>query len=171
MAAILSAILEFVIAFVSNFHNRRALSLRTIQWTNERSLYINKRLNYSQLQWFTAAILSANLEFVIGFLSNSYRLCPVLFHSIHKESTSQTVFLRSTRGICTQTHTQSHTKTHTQTQTHTHDYSIRRNAMICILPKNRHRVYITMKVYNFAFNINHRKATIFGLMPSKGQAV
>ena len=40
------------------------------------------------------------------------------------------------RGIHTHTHTQTdkHTDRHTHTQTH--DYSIRRNAMRCISPKN-----------------------------------
>ena len=66
-----------------------------------------------QLQCCTTAILTAILEFVIQFVSNSYRLCPVLFRTseIHK------------RGI--------------YTQTHTYDDSIRRNAMRCISPKNQ----------------------------------
>ena len=48
----------------------------------KRSLYISKWLSYSQLYSFTAAILSAILEFVIRFVSNSYRLCAVLFRAI-----------------------------------------------------------------------------------------
>ena len=39
--AILSAILEFVIQFVSNFYNWCPVSLRTIQWKNEVSALIN----------------------------------------------------------------------------------------------------------------------------------
>ena len=39
----------------------------------KRSLYINKWLSYRQLERFTAAILSAILEFVIGFVSNFYK--------------------------------------------------------------------------------------------------
>ena len=35
------------------------------------SLYINKRLNY-KLEFFSAAILSAIIQFVIGFLSDFY---------------------------------------------------------------------------------------------------
>ena len=42
--AILSAILDFVFGFVSNFCNWCALSLRTIQWKNEVSILINDRL-------------------------------------------------------------------------------------------------------------------------------
>ena len=38
---ILSAILEFVIGFVSNFYNWCPVSLRTIQWKNEVSILIN----------------------------------------------------------------------------------------------------------------------------------
>ena len=84
----------------------------------KRSLYINKWLSYSQLLCFTAAILSTILEFVIRFVSNSYRLCPVLFRAIKKTtSLSQTVFLRSTNAAYTQTDT--------CTDTHTHDDSIR----------------------------------------------
>ena len=37
-----------------------------------RSLYINKWLSYSQLLCLTAAILSANFEFVIRLASNIY---------------------------------------------------------------------------------------------------
>ena len=44
---ILSATLEFVIGFVSNFYNWCPVSLRTIQW-KKRSLYISKWLIYSQ---------------------------------------------------------------------------------------------------------------------------
>ena len=38
-AAILSAILEFVIRFVSNFYNWCSVSLRTSQWKKTKSLY------------------------------------------------------------------------------------------------------------------------------------
>ena len=50
--AILSAILEFVIGFVSNFYNSCALSLRTIQWKNEVSILTNDCVtaNYSVSQ-------------------------------------------------------------------------------------------------------------------------
>ena len=72
-----------------------------------RSLYINKWPSYNQLYCFTTTILSAILEFVIGFVSNSYRLCPVLFHAILKKNDAsiQTVFLASTNVAYTQTHT------------------------------------------------------------------
>ena len=44
----LSAILEFVIGFVSKFYNSCVLSLHTIQLKNQ--VYINKKwLSYSQL--------------------------------------------------------------------------------------------------------------------------
>ena len=48
-AAILFAILEFVIRFVSNFYNWCPVSLRTIQWKNEVSVLINDWVtaNYS----------------------------------------------------------------------------------------------------------------------------
>ena len=48
-AAILSAIFEFVIGFVSNFYNSCALSLRTIPHKNEVSVLINDGVtaNYS----------------------------------------------------------------------------------------------------------------------------
>ena len=48
----------------------------------KRSLYINKWLSYSQLWFFTAAILSAILEFVIGFVSNFYNGSPVSLRTI-----------------------------------------------------------------------------------------
>ena len=84
-----------------------------------RSLYINKWLSYSQSWCLTATlltILSAFLEFVIRFVSNSYRLCPVLFCAILKimTSLSQTVFLASTNMAYTQTRT--HTDAHTHTR-------------------------------------------------------
>ena len=43
----------------------------------KRSLYIHKWLSYSQLQSFTAAILSAILKFVIGFVPI------IVFHGRH----------------------------------------------------------------------------------------
>ena len=52
----------------------------------KRSLYINKWLSYSQLSCFTAAIFSAIMEFEIRFVSNSYRLYPVLFRAIQKKN-------------------------------------------------------------------------------------
>ena len=67
--AILSAILDFVIGFVSIFYNWCALPLRTIQW-KKRSLCINKWLTCRQLLWFIAAILFVILGFVIRFVSN-----------------------------------------------------------------------------------------------------
>ena len=88
-----------------------------------RSLYINKWLIYIQLSCFTATILSAILEFVIRFVSNSDRLCPVLFRTIQKmTSLNQTVCMRSTNAA----------HTHVSTTAHTHDDSIRRNTMHCI---------------------------------------
>ena len=76
-----SAILEFIIGCVSTFYNWCALSLRIIQWKNE-ILYINKWLSYCQLSCFTAAILSAILEFVIRFVSNFYNWCLVSLSKI-----------------------------------------------------------------------------------------
>ena len=51
-AAILSAILKFVIGFVSNFYNSCALSLPTSQWKNEVSILKNGwvTVNYSVSQ-------------------------------------------------------------------------------------------------------------------------
>ena len=46
------------------------------------SHHFNKWLSYSQIWCFTAAILSAILEFVIRFVSDSYRLCSVSFYAI-----------------------------------------------------------------------------------------
>ena len=66
-AAILSAMLNFVIGFLSNFYNWCVLSLCTIQW-KKRSLYINKWLSYGKLLCFTAAILFDILEFVIRYV-------------------------------------------------------------------------------------------------------
>ena len=40
-AAILSAILEFLIGFVSDFYSGCPVSLRIIQWKNEVSILIN----------------------------------------------------------------------------------------------------------------------------------
>ena len=39
----------------------------TYNSVKKRNLYINKWMSYSHLYWFTAAILSAILEFVIPF--------------------------------------------------------------------------------------------------------
>ena len=80
-SAILYSLLEFVIRFVSNFYTWCPVSLRTIQWTT-RSLYINKWLMYSQFWCFTAAILSAILEFVMKFASNVYNWCSLSFPTI-----------------------------------------------------------------------------------------
>ena len=56
-------------------HLRLMFAVITHNSAKKRRLCINKWLSYSQLQWFTAAILSANLEFVMGFLSNFYNSC------------------------------------------------------------------------------------------------
>ena len=150
----------------------------------KRSLYINKWLSYSQLQCFTAAILSAIFEFVIEFVSIFYNWCPVSLSTIqwkkvvsilingwvtakysvsrppfcppywnllsdlcqnltgyvqcHCErfkrktaSLSQAVFRRSTNAA--------------YTQTHTHDDGIRRTAMRCISPKNQNGKFAIVK--------------------------
>ena len=56
-------------------------------------------------------------------MSNSYRLCPVLFRTIQNKN-----------DVCiSQTEVHKHGM---HIQTHTHDDSIRRNAMRCISPKN-----------------------------------
>ena len=58
------------------------------------------------------------LEFVIVFVSNSYRLYLVSFREIKKtKSIFQTVFLRS------HTHTHTHTYTHTDTDIDTDTYT------------------------------------------------
>ena len=54
----------------------------TYNLVKKRSLCINKWLSYSQLYCFTAAILSAILEFVIGFVSIFYNWCPVSLRTI-----------------------------------------------------------------------------------------
>ena len=99
----------------------------------KQSLYINKWLSYGHLQCFTAAILSAILEFVIRFVSNFYKLCSVLFRAIEKKSTSlsQAVFLASTNAAYTQTHTHTHTHTHTDTHTHTQTHTRRQHKAKC----------------------------------------
>ena len=63
---------------------RTALKLAhgELQYAIKRSLYINKWLSYSKFSCFTAAILTAILEFVIRFVSISWRLCPMLFRAI-----------------------------------------------------------------------------------------
>ena len=52
------------------------------QFGEKWSIYINKWLSYSQLLCFTAANLSAILEFFIGFVSNVYNWCPVSLRTI-----------------------------------------------------------------------------------------
>ena len=54
----------------------------------KRSFHINKWLNYGRIYCFTAAILSIILDFVIGFVSNFYKLmCAVITHnSVKKRS-------------------------------------------------------------------------------------
>ena len=93
------------------------------QFSEKRSLYINKWLHYSQLYCFTLANLSAILEFIIRFVSNSrdYVRCYSAQFKKKTTSLSQTVFLRSTNT--------------THTHAHIHDDGIRRNANRCILPK------------------------------------
>ena len=56
--------------------------IREMQYAIKRSLYINKWLSYSQLLCLTAAILSAILEFVIGFASNLYNWCALSLRTI-----------------------------------------------------------------------------------------
>ena len=71
MAAILSAILEFVIGFVSNVYTH--VRCHYAQFSDKkRSLHINKWLSYGQILCFMAAILSVILEFAIEFMSNFY---------------------------------------------------------------------------------------------------
>ena len=91
----------------------------------KRSLYINKGLSYSQLQCFTAAILSVILEFVILFVSNSYRLCPLLFCAIYKNDVSISNRFPGVhkRKRDTHTHTYTHTHTHIHNNTHTHTHT------------------------------------------------
>ena len=68
--------------------------------------------------------MSAILEFVIRFVLNSCRLCPVLFDTILKKPTSlpQTVFLATSNAAYTQTHR--HTYTHRYTHTQNTEYRI-----------------------------------------------
>ena len=104
----------------------------------KRSLHINKCLSYGQLQYFTAAIFSAILEFEIGFVYNSYKLCSVSFRAIQKknEVSVSNRFLEVHKRV-THTHIRTHARTHAHT--HTHDDSIRRNAVRCISPKNHNK--------------------------------
>ena len=96
-------------------------SVITYNSVEKRSLHINKWLSYSQIYCFTAAILSAILEFIIRFVSNTYRLCPVSFRGIHKNTTSlsHTVFLAPINAAYTHAQTDRQTDRQTDTPTHT----------------------------------------------------
>ena len=87
----------------------------------KRSISVNKWLSYSQLSCFTAAILSAILEFIIRFVSNSYGYYVRCYSAQSKKK--RRLYLNSLPEV--------HKR-----GTHTYDDSIRRNAMRCISPKN-----------------------------------
>ena len=78
---------------------------------------------------FHGAILSAILEFVILFVSNSYRLCPVLFRAIKKNDVSISNCFLEVHILVTHIHT--HTDTHRHTHTHTHT-TIAQGKMQCV---------------------------------------
>ena len=64
-------LLQLMCAVIThNSLEKRSLYINTHNSLKKRSLYINKWLSYGQLQCFPAAILSAILKFVIGFVSN-----------------------------------------------------------------------------------------------------
>ena len=57
-------------------------AVSTHNYWKKRSLHTNQCLSYSQLLCFRAAILSAILEFVIGFVSNLYNWCALSLRTI-----------------------------------------------------------------------------------------
>ena len=97
-AAILSASLEFVIRFVSNFCKWCALSLSKMQWKNEVSILINGRVtvNYSVYGRHFVRHLGIYNPICAKLLQTIFGVIPRNLKQT--TSVSQTVFLRSTNA-------------------------------------------------------------------------
>ena len=119
----LSAILEFVIIFTSNFYNWCALSLRTTPWKT-KSLLINGWVTVNNsVSQPPFCRPSLNLLFDLFGTLTGYVRCHSEQFRKKTTSLSQAVVLRSTNAAYTHTHTHTHTYTHTHTHTHTYTHT------------------------------------------------